>query len=138
VDISHRTDWWSDLVTTRVGYTYLHTEDRSEKENGAPPLKYRSKHTLYITNDFTKRPFSVGLDLRFLSQFDRIDEYHKVYIPDMEVLVPTYIASVRTGYSKEHFGLHLIIDNLFQYNYLVSPANIGPPRTAVLQLNLRF
>lgn len=136
IDLSHRTDWWSQLVSTRIGYTFLDSRDLSPGKEYNLPLKYRSKHTLYITNELTLSSVTFGLDFRYLSQIEHIDEYHKAYIVDIDKLVPTYVVALRFGISGDHYSFRFLIDNLFQYNYLLSPANLGPPRTAVLQLNL--
>ena len=138
IDLSQRTDWWSQLVSTRIGYTYIDSKDLSPGEYYGAPLKYRSKHMLYITNDITFHPIRLGIDFRYLSKIQRIDIYHKAYIPDIDKLVPTYVVSLRFGVSGKHSSLRFLVDNLFQYNYLTSPANMGPPRTAVLQLNVRY
>ena len=135
-DLSHRTDWWSRLASTRVGYTYIDTEDHSPGDEYGEPLKYRPKHTLYISNDLNLLPLTLGIDLRYLSRIERVDEYHKTYIKDIDKRIHTAIVSLRLGLVKSHFSLRLLIDNLFQYNYITSPANLGPPRTAVLQLNI--
>jgi hypothetical protein len=92
----------------------------------------------YLTGDFTVSPLTFGMDFRFLSRISRIDEYHKSYIKDIDHRVPTLVASFRLGLVKDHFSIRFIIDNLFQYNYLLSPANMGQPRTAVLQLNFMY
>ena len=136
VDLSYQTDWWSRLVSTRVGYTYIDSEDLSPGEDYGTPLKYRSRHTFYVSNDVTLLPFVFGFDFRYLSKIERVDEYHKSYIKDIDQRVPTYAVALRLGFSREHFSVRLLIDNLFQYNYLSAPANMGPPRTAVLQVSV--
>ncbi len=138
LDLSYRTDWWSNLASTRLGYTFLDTKGLSSGEGYGAPLKYRSKHTLYFANDITFNLLSFGIDLRYLSKIERVDEYHKVYIKDIEELVPTYVVALRFGVSWEHFSVRLLVDNLFQYNYLTAPANIGPPRTGVFQVNMNY
>ena len=138
VDISHRTDWWSQLISTRIGYTYIDTRDLTPGDEYGTPLKYRSKHTLYITNDLNFHPLSLGFDFRYLSKIERVDAYHKVFIKDIDARVPTYVASLRLGFTQEHFDLRLLVDNLFHYNYLISPANMAPPRTATLQFSLNY
>jgi outer membrane receptor for ferrienterochelin and colicins len=138
LDLSHRTDWWSQLFSTRIGYTYLDTKDLSPGLDYGAPLKYRSKHTLYLTNDIKLPPATFGIDFRYLSQIERVDTYHKAFIKDIDKVIPTYVVALRFGISGEHLALRFIIDNLLQYNYLISPANMGPPRTAVLQLNVNY
>ena len=138
VDLSYVTDWWSNMVSTRIGYTFIDTKDLSAGEEYNLPLKYRSKHTLYFTNDLTLKPLQIGIDFRYLSKIERVDQYHTAFIQDIENVVPTYVTSIRLGVSWKHQSFRLLIDNLFQYNYLVSPANIGPPRTAVLQFNVNY
>jgi len=136
IDISCKSDWWSKLMSTRLGYTYIKTEDLTPGIEPGTPLKYRPRHTLYLTNQLSLSPFSFAFDLRYLSSIERVDEYHSFYIQDIEKVVPTYVVALRLGFVREHFSVRLIVDNLFQYNYLTAPANIGPPRTVSLQLNV--
>ncbi|MFH1942344.1 MAG: TonB-dependent receptor [bacterium] len=137
IDLSQRTDWWSRLVSTKIGYLFIHSKDLTPGERSAP-LKYRSKHTVYITNDLMLLPLTFGIDFRYLSKIERVDEYHKAYITDIDKLVPTYVVACRFGVLQEHFAVRFLIDNILQYNYLMSPANMGPPRTATLQLNVNY
>ncbi len=138
IDLSFRTDWFSKLASSRIGYTFADSKDLSDGDSYGEPLKYRSKHTLYITNEIVYSHFSMGIDFRYLSQIERVDDYHKVYIKDIDQVVPTYVVALRFGYSKKRISLNIIIDNLLQYNYLVSPANMGAPRTGILQLSLNY
>ncbi len=138
LDLSYKTDWWSRLISTRVGYTYLDTKDLSPGKEYGLPLKYRSKHTIYISNDISMHPIIAGMDFRYLSKIQRVDEYHKTYVKDIDKRVPTYVVSVYFGISSKHYSLRFIVKNLFQYNYLSSPANMGPPRHAVIQLNVSY
>jgi iron complex outermembrane receptor protein len=138
IDCSFQTDWRSKMVSTQIGYTYIDSKNLSPGLEYGFPLKYRSKHTLYFTNDIQFNSFTIGMDIRYLSQFERIDEYHKVYIKDIDRIVPTYVMAIRFGFNSEHIAFRLLIDNLFQYNYLISPANIGPPRTLIFQLNINY
>ncbi|OVE78717.1 hypothetical protein BVY01_04605 [bacterium I07] len=135
IDTSLRTQW-AKMMSTRIGYTMTDTEDRSPHTAPGTPLKYRSKHMLYISQDFNLSPLSIGADFRFLSRIERVDAYHKTYIKDVDRVVPAYIFSLRMGLIQEHFSIRLIIDNLLQYYYISSPANIGPPRAATLQLTI--
>lgn len=134
-DLSYRTDWWSQLVSTRIGYTCLDSKDLSPGEGYGLPLKYRSKHILYVSNDLNLLPFRAGIDFRYLSKIQRVDEYHKAYIRDIDRVVPTVVIALRFGLILEHYAARLQIDNLFQYNYLSAPANMAPPRTITLQLS---
>jgi outer membrane cobalamin receptor len=138
IDLSFRTDWFSKLVSSRIGYTFADSKDFSPGKDYGKPLKYRSRHTLYITNEIGYSCFTLGMDFRYLSQIERVDDYHKVYIKDIDRVVPTYVVALRFGYSWKRLSLNLIVDNLLQYNYLISPANMAPPRTAILQLGLNY
>ncbi len=137
-ELTYRTDWWSQFFSTQFSYTFLDSKDLSPGIEYGAPLKYRSKHMVYLTNDLNFDPFQFGFDIRYLSQIERIDAYHKSYIKDIDKLVPTYVVALRLGYSREHFSLRFLVNNLFQYNYLVSPANMAPPRTGVVQLNFHY
>ncbi len=137
-ELTYRTDWWSQFFSTQFSYTFLDSKDLSPGFEYGAPLKYRSKHTVYLTNDLNFDSFQFGFDIRYLSQIERIDEYHRSYIKDIDKLVPTYVVALRLGYVREHFSLRFLVDNLFQYNYLVSPANMAPPRTGVVQMNIHY
>ena len=95
IDASLRTDWWSKRVTTRLGYTYLDSRDLSPGPEYNEPLKYRSRHMLYASTDFLLHPLTLGIDFRYLSRMERVDEYHKAYIKDIDQRVPTYVLSMR-------------------------------------------
>ncbi len=138
LDMSYQSDWWSRLASTRLGYTYIRTEDLTPGEIPGTPLKYRPVHTLYFTNEMTFLPFTAGVDLRYLSKIERVDEYHAVYIKDIDKVVPTYVLSLRFGFVQKHYQVRLLVDNLLQYNYLSAPANLGAPRNASLQLTIQY
>jgi len=137
-DLSHITDWWSKMMSTRLGYTYTYSRDLSPGSEYGLPLKYRSRHMLYLSHDINIRPFSFGLDFRHMSKIERVDQYHQVYITDIDKMVPTYVAAVRLGIMLRHYSFRIMVDNLFQYNYILSPANMAPPRTIVLQFNINY
>ena len=138
LDLSHRTDWWSRLFTSRIGYTYIDADDHSPGEEHGKPLKYRSRHTLYINGELNILPFTLSADFRYLSKIERVDAYHRTYIKDIDRVVPTYVLSLRGGVQFPVFSVYMLVDNVFQYNYLSAPANIGPPRTMTLQVNVRL
>ena len=139
LEVSLRKDWYSKLVSTQVGYTLLDTKNLSKgsMEYGLP-LKYRSKHTLYTTTNIYMPPFQIGFDFRYLSRIERVDTYHKTYIADIDQVVPAYVCSARLGVERGHFTFRVVVDNIFQYNYILSPANMAPPRTIILQLTADY
>lgn len=138
LDCSFHTEWWRQMMTTRVGYTFIDTKDLSPGKEHGEPLKYRSKHTVYVSHDIRLGSLSLGIDFRYLSAIERVDEYHQVFIKDIDATVPTYVTSLRFGVNRDHYSLRFLIDNLFHYNYLISPANMAPPRTATLQLDIHY
>ena len=63
-------------------------------------------------------------------------------IPDGDQRVPIYVTDIRVGAGLSPLGIplsvSLIVNNLFQHNYVELIGNVMPPRTYVLVLESRF
>jgi len=140
VETSCKVEWWKNHFTTNLSYTYIASKDLSRNPDGSPSpgygkvLKYRPRHLFYSSADFKYKGFTAGVDFRYLSRIERVDELTP--IPDLDKVVPTYVTDLRFGFTWGHLTVQFLINNLFQYYYLEAPANLGPPRSYTLQLNL--
>ncbi|MBM2841821.1 MAG: Iron complex outer rane receptor protein, partial [Bacteroidetes bacterium] len=123
-----------------VGYTYISPKDLTKNDI----LKYRPRHLLYATSLTRFGIFSVGVDFRYISRVERIDdEFVKLgIVMNGDQRVATYATDLRLGtdFSRIDFPLtaQLNINNIFQYNYVELIGNIAPPRNVVLTLEARL
>jgi iron complex outermembrane receptor protein len=122
----------------RLNYTYLWARDL---ETGTA-LRYRPRHIFYSSLDFTKWNFLFGVDFRFTSEVEEIDEelVDLGIIKDGELRVPVYATDLRLGYNFISFNLPLNVyfnvKNVFNYNYVELIGNIRQIRNYVLGINL--
>ncbi len=85
-----------------------------------------------------------GVDFRFISRVDRIDEelVELGIIPDGDERVPITIMDARLGVDFGTLSVPLAltfnVNNLFQHNYVELIGNLMPPRTYVLTLEGRL
>ncbi len=111
-------------VNFSLGYTYLNPWDLSENAI----LKYRPRHIFYANGSLSYKFFFVGLDFRFISKYERIDELLKFIVPDAEARVPIYVVDARAGLNFKNLHLFFNVNNLFQYNYVEIVGNLAPIR----------
>lgn len=52
---------------------------------------------------------------------------------------PTTVFDARVGYEfKEHYRVGFIVNNLLNAEYVTRPGDIQPPRTFMVQLQMKF
>ncbi|MBI5474663.1 MAG: TonB-dependent receptor [Ignavibacteriae bacterium] len=125
---------------TNVGYTYTFPEDRIAKT----VLKYRPRHILYTNAQAQVGWFSLGVDFRYVSRVERIDQelVDAGIVPDGDERDAIYVADARVGgefsISDIAFSAGLHVKNIFQHNYVELLGNMMPPRTFVLTLEARL
>jgi len=71
-----------------------------------------------------------------MSKAKRVDQVTN--IPDITHQVPTYVTDLQLRYRKSNYVVDLIVNNLFQYYYLISPGNMGDIRNVRLQLSWKL
>ncbi len=122
-------------INYQLGYTYLDTEDLTEKV----PLSFRPKHMLKAGFD-AKLPmsFEIGLDYRFISAPEAVDTDFVLFIPDADILLDTKVVDLWLAYRKGPFRLALMSKNAFEYYYVERPAMIGAPRSYLARLDIGF
>ena len=124
----------------QLGYTYVWPRDLTENDL----LKYRPRHLLYANVLTEFGLFSAGVDFRYISRVERIDEEFVTLgiIRDGDERVATYVTDLRLGADFSTMNIPLIaqfnINNLFQYNYVELIGNIAPPRSMVLTLETKL
>jgi iron complex outermembrane receptor protein len=133
-EINLKSSWFDGLLTGDVGYTYIYPEDISKNDL----MKYRPRHLLYVNGNISIYPIELGIDVRFISKADRIDEEFAVLgiIRQGEKRVPAYVTDLHLRTDWIFAGLPLSssfhVNNLFNYNYVELIGNIAPIRNFVL------
>ena len=124
------------LLFFDIGYTYVDPRDITAND----VLKYRPRHLLYASLLLTPGSFRVGLDYRFISRVERIDEEFVALgiIKDGDQRVAIHVLDLRCVADLSWLNLPLKarfnINNLLQYNYVELIGNMMPPRSYVLTL----
>lgn len=121
-----------------IGYTYLWARDVTANKS----LKYRPRHSITFSADYSSGPINLGADFRYWSKVEEIDwELIDLgIVPDGEKMVDAVILDFNAGYSfySSGFPLRVFINlnNVLNYNYAEMIGNIAPIRN--LSLNLEF
>jgi hypothetical protein len=88
-------------------------------------------------------PLFAGADFRYVSRVEEIDDglVEVGIIPDGDERVQILVTDVRLGAEFRLWELPLsatlMVNNLFQYNYVELIGNLMPPRTYVLVLSIK-
>ncbi|GAB4295639.1 MAG: hypothetical protein Kow0098_18100 [Ignavibacteriaceae bacterium] len=121
-----------------AGYTYLYARD----VNAGLSLKYRPKHTVYSSLSFQNEIISLGLDFRYWTKVERIDEELSAIIPDAELRSDVKVVDFRAAYNFSFIDLPLNVllnvNNIFNYNYVELIGNVEPIRNYSLTLEIIF
>jgi len=121
-----------------LGYTITDPRDLTEDD----VLKYRHRQLLYLGAVWQQGIVTTGLDFRYLSRVERIDEEFSIVIPDAEVRVPVYVVDFRSGVTLAPAGtplsIMLNIKNVLQYNYVDFIGNLAAPRSYSLTAEMTF
>jgi iron complex outermembrane receptor protein len=127
-----------DELTLTMSYTYMWARDLDKNI----ALKYRPRHLFYSSFDFRKWNLDFGLDFRYWSEVEEIDNelVDLGIIVDGDLRFPVYVTDIRAGYNFISLGLpiriFLNIKNAFNYNYVELIGNIRKIRSYSLGFNL--
>ncbi|HGY57103.1 MAG TPA: TonB-dependent receptor [Caldithrix abyssi] len=125
-------------VFINLGYTFLDPRDLSINDY----LKYRPRHLLYLNGIWRFSIWSLEMDYRFISRYDRIDENFAAVIPDAEVRGDAHVVDVRLqsrfNWNKIPVRFSLQINNLLQYHYIDLIGSIAPIRNYVFTFGLEL
>ncbi len=127
-----------DKLTNHLGYTFVDAKDLTKNDY----LIFRPRHLLYEHARYEWNKFQFGVDYRFISAWDKIDENLSFFIADAEARVPAHILDLRIIYSFSlsdyQLETSLQLNNLFQYHYVDLVGSIAPTRNFVLTLSGKF
>lgn len=140
IDASLQFMIFNKLVQSRLGYTFIEPRDISNDKSEY--LKYRPRHLLYSNTNFLYKDFVLGVDYRYLSEYDKIDNEFTALITDGEEKIAVHVVDIRAS-QKINLGsfpltISLQVNNLLQYNYIDFIASISPIRHFVLTLDTTF
>jgi iron complex outermembrane receptor protein len=121
-----------------LNYTYLWARDLETRK----ALRYRPRHVFYSGLDFRKWNFDFGINFRYTSRVEEIDDelVDLGIVIDGDLRVPVYTTDVRLGYNLFSFeiplNLYLNIKNIFNYNYVELIGNLRQLRNYSFGVNL--
>ncbi|MGB5287704.1 MAG: hypothetical protein WBN42_04390, partial [Ignavibacteriaceae bacterium] len=107
-------------------------------------LRYRPRHIFYSSLDFRKWNFEFGVNFRYTSRVEEIDEelIDLGIVVDGDLRVPIYTTDLKLGYNFLSLGLplnlYLNVKNIFNYNYVELIGNLRQLRNYSVGLNLAF
>lgn len=136
LELSTKFGLFANSLLFDLGYTYVWPRDLTTNDI----LKYRPRHLLYAQGMVRAGVFDAGLEFRYISRVERIDEEFVTLgiVKDGDRRVATYVTDFRLGAELNDIGIplnvRLNINNILQYNYVELIGNIAPPRSFVLTL----
>lgn len=139
VELSAKASLWERMLTLGISYTYVYPRDISKNDI----LKYRPRHLVYANALVSFDLFTFGLDFRYISRMERIDdEFVRLgIVRDGDQRVAAYVTDVRASADFTTLGIPLSatlnVTNIFQYYYVELIGNLMPPRNTVLVLEWR-
>jgi outer membrane receptor for ferrienterochelin and colicins len=125
-------------LSLSFNYTYLWARDL---ETGTA-LRYRSRHIFYSGLDFRKWNFDFGINFRYTSRVEEIDDelVDLGIVVDGDLRVPVYTTDIKLGYNFITYGLplniYLNVKNIFKYNYVELIGNLRQIRNYSFGLNI--
>ncbi|GAB4141143.1 MAG: hypothetical protein Fur0041_16350 [Bacteroidia bacterium] len=134
------------------GYTYMNpvslrwdpavdTVKNTSKEN---ILKYRYKHIAKFDAEASYKMFSLGMSMRYNSFMENIDKFFEAALPGIKDYRINnkhgdIVFDSRLIYRlNETARISVIVNNVFNREYTSRPADVQPPRTFILQLQVKF
>jgi iron complex outermembrane receptor protein len=127
-------------LTLTLSYNYLWARDLDK----GSALRYRPRHIFYSGLEFRKWDFELGIDFRYWSEVEEIDDelIELGVVKDGELRVPVFATDFRAAYSFALFSLpfyvYFNLKNLANYNYIELIGNIRPIRNYSLGLKFIF
>ena len=149
-------------LTSLLGYTYMNpislnqdpTYRISFSDSTSNMLKYRFKHLIKLDIQATYKKFSLGISLRYNSFMKNIDlMFEEPILTDtgQQFILPglrEYRKNNSNGalvfdsrfiyHITKEMKLNLIVNNLFNAEYVSRPADLQAPRNFLLQLQYAF
>lgn len=133
-------------LTVFAGYTFMNPVDLSSDTLQNNILKYRYRHSVKGHAEVTIKKVSPGITLIYNSFMERIDEAFEVTFLGQEIFpgLKDYRLANNTGFVVADISLAyllspqirvaMLINNLFNKEYMGRPGDIRPPRNVSVQL----
>jgi iron complex outermembrane receptor protein len=131
---------FAENLILNLGYNYLWAID---VENNVV-LKYRPKHTFIAGINFKEEIFEAGIDFRYLSRVEKIDQefVDLGLVPNGDERVKILVTDARISFNLYHFKIPARISlnaaNIFNYYYVELIGNIAPIRNFSLNIEAIF
>lgn len=145
-------------VTTLLGYTYMNpislnldSAYRSTfSDTNGNILKYRFRHLVKADLALEYKGWTLGMSARYTSYMKNIDKVFETSSGGVEILpglkeyrqehnkgVPVFDVRLMKEFQKK-YSLSLLVNNLFNVEYMTRPGDIQSPRTFVVQFRYVF
>jgi outer membrane receptor for ferrienterochelin and colicins len=139
-EVGLNTNFFAKTLFVDVGYTYMYPRDVSLQDM----LKYRPRHILYLSSRLQFEHVQVGIDQRYLSKVEKIDDELVRFgiIVQGDKRVPIYVTDIRFNVDWAFVDLPLIssfhVNNLLGYHYVELIGNIASIRNFVFTLEAKL
>ena len=141
--------WGNFEPQVSLGYTYMNPVDllytpTPNEQAFAQYLKYRYKHLARADFSFQYKKLNFGFNVRFNSFMLRVDDVFENQIDGVRAYRERnnngdIICDVRLNYAiAKNISMGLVGRNVFNQSYTNIVANLGMPRSYVVQVNLTF
>jgi outer membrane receptor for ferrienterochelin and colicins len=127
-------------LSLSLNYTYMWARDLGT----GLALRYRPRHIFYSNLDFKKWNFDLGINFRYTSRVEEIDEelVDLGVVVDGDLRVPVYTTDINLGYSfvslQLPLNLYFNAKNIFNYNYVELIGNLRQIRNYSFGFNIAF
>ncbi len=141
-------------VTILCGYTWIDpiqldfdpAKDTLKNSANYNVLKYRYRHTFKGDIEFNPGKFLAGMSVRYNSFMENIDAVFESdgTIPGVEHYrqihdYGDWVFDLRAGYRVSgNFRIIINVKNMFNHEYMGRPADMQPPRSYTIQLDMKF
>jgi len=105
------------------------TLDNGQIFSKGEPLPYRPRFIGFFTPKFQFGPIEVEADYRYSSRLQRV----LVYPRDEQI--PTKVWDLRVSYHWRNFQFKFLVNNIVNYNYLISERVLGEIRNFAIAIN---
>jgi outer membrane cobalamin receptor len=149
-------------IVSLLGYTYMNPISLNTNPNylsfmsdtNGRILKYRFKHLAKADVELTYKKLSLGFSCRYNSNMTNID---RVFQEDLdptsaEIYILPGLKGYREKYNKgalvfdarialpasENYRVSFIVNNLLNNEYTTRPGDIQPPRSFLMQIQMKF
>lgn len=134
VEVSTNGYFLAKKVRLNLGYTYVDSKDLVKNDF----LNFRPRHLFYSGLQLNIAMLQAGVDYRYISRYDRIDEKLALLVPDADLRVDVHVVDLRLAthfiLGKMPLRISFQINNLLRYNYVSLVGSLAPLRTFVVTL----